>query len=366
MKISLITMHRVPNYGSVLQTYATSKILNDLGHSVEVIDYIPRRLLLSRTIISEALYKNRLMLPLNLLYSILVNVPKLSMYNKFLHKYLKISKVKYHEIEDLKNQIPDGDVFISGSDQVWNTFYDGFIDPSFFLDFVPTNKKRIAYASSFGKSEVEDEEFDVVKKYINKYDFLSVRESSGVEIIKKMGRHDVEHVLDPTFLLSKDQWSELYSNKVYKDKYILMYTVNKDEGRLMKLVQEIADAKNLKIYYLHNGLKGLKGCDKIFRNQTPEQFLSLFSQADYIVATSFHGTAFALNFNKPFISVLPQKFRARVESILDLTGLKNRMIVNDFSLEKALAPIDFTQANSRLMHERLKSIKYLESCLSKA
>jgi len=364
MKISLITMHRVPNYGSVLQTYATSKILNDLGHTVEVIDYIPRRLLLSNTIISEALYKNKLLLPLNLLYSALVNVPKLGMYNKFLQKYLKISKVKYHEIGDLKNLTPDGDVFISGSDQVWNTFYDGFIDPSFFLDFVPANKKRIAYASSFGRSSLENNEFDILKNYISKYDHLSVRESSGVDIIQKMGREDVAHVLDPTFLLSKDQWSNLYSGKIYKDKYILMYTVNKDEGRLMKLVKEIADAKNLKIYYLHNGLKGLKGCDKIFRNQTPEEFLSLFAQAEYVVATSFHGTAFALNFNKPFISVLPQKFRARVESILNLTGLQSRMIIDDFTLDTALAPIDFTHANSILKNEKLRSINYLKSSLT--
>ena len=360
MKVSLMTMHCVPNYGSVLQTYATVKVLEKLGHSVEVINYVPLRLKLINVIFNEAKKKNKLLFPLYFGYSALVNLPKRRMYDFFLNKYLNLSSDIYHNSKDVAEKLPDSDLFITGSDQVWNTYYDGFIDPAFFLDFVPINKKKISFASSFGRGNIESSEESILKPYLMSYDALSVREASGVEIIKNMGRSDVEHVLDPTFLLDKVSWSKMYTKKKFQDKYILMYTVNKDEDRLIKLVKEIAKAKGLKIYYLHNGLKGIKDCDRIFRNQSPNDFLNLFAQADYIMATSFHGTAFALNFNKPFVSVLPEKFQARVKSILALVGLEERMITNDFSLNRALIPIDFEPVNNILVRERSKSIDFLK------
>lgn len=360
MKISLMTMHAVPNYGSVLQTYATVKVLEELGHNVEILNYVPIRLKLFNVIFNESKKKNKLLFPLYFGYSALVNLPKRRMYDLFLAKYLNLSSNVYHSSKEVRENLPDSDLFITGSDQVWNTYYDGFIDPAFFLDFVPKTKRKISFASSFGRGNIESNEEAILKPYLMSYDALSVREFSGVEIINKMGRSDVEHVLDPTFLLDKERWSNMYTEKRFQDRYILMYTVNKDEHRLIKLVKEIARAKGLKIYYLHNGLKGIKGVDRIFRNQSPNEFLNLFAQADYIMATSFHGTAFALNFNIPFVSVLPEKFQARVKSILDLVGLNERMITNDFSLNKALLPIDFEPVNEILIRERSKSINFLQ------
>jgi len=250
-------MHRVPNYGSVLQTYATCEILKSLGHSPEVLDYIPGRLRLRNIVLTSTKNKSRLLFPIHLAYSILVNVPKISMYRKFLHDYVKLSKGSYFTINDIQRNLPAADVYMTGSDQVWNTFYDGFIDPTFFLKFVPDGKRKISYAASFGRSVLSKQELDKLKGYITSYDCLSVRESSGVEIIKEMGRYDVHHVLDPTFLLDKVAWSKMFSKRKFPEKYILMYTVNKDEDKLIELVQKIAKAKGLKIYYLHNGLKGI-------------------------------------------------------------------------------------------------------------
>lgn len=360
MKVCLITMHKVPNYGSVLQTYATCKVIEDLGHRIEVLDYIPKRLKLWNTVFTEAKNKNsKILFPVYFTYSALVNIPKRFMYNRFLKKYIKLSPRQYYNNKEVQEYLPEADIFITGSDQVWNTYYDGFIDLTFFLNFVPKNKKKISYAASFGDSNIDDKEAEIIRPHILSYDALSVRESSGIKIINEIGRNDVEHVLDPTLLLTKEQWGKLFSSKKFNEKYILMYTVNKDEDRLIQFVMKIAKAKGLKIYYIHNGLKSIEGCDRIFRNQSPNDFLSLFVQAEYVIATSFHGTAFAINFNKPFISILPEKFKARVRSILQLVGLEERMIGDNFSLETALKDIDYDRINQIIKKERQKSYDFL-------
>jgi hypothetical protein len=367
MKISLITMHRVLNYGSVLQTYALSHILIKKGYDVEILDYIPQRLKLWNAIILPLKKKNSLLKPFYFIYLVLVNVPKWRMYNSFLKSYVTLSPQKYNSINEVFKNLPVADVYMTGSDQVWNTTFDGFVDDSFFLAYAPLNKKKIAYAASFGREVLEPEELNIISPYLRSYNSISVREKSALSILKEIGNVNGVQVLDPTLLLDKEEWSKTFMQKdrLLKDKYLLVYFIRGNENQLLTIAKAIAQKKGLKIYLLHNGLKVINGCDKTFRNQCPEEYISLFLNADYIVASSFHGTAFAINFNKQFVSVLPSNFKTRVESILSLTGLTDRMIFDDFNIDKALAKIDFNNVNLVLEAERIKSYDFLENSLRK-
>jgi hypothetical protein len=365
MKISLITMHRVLNYGSVLQTYALNKVLQSKGFEIEVLDYIPDRLKLWNTIKLPLKNKKIILKPFFLIYQILVNIPKWKMYNSFLKQHVKLSGRKYYSVKDVTDHLPVADVYMTGSDQVWNSTFDNFVDPAFFLAYAPRSKKRVAYAASFGREELEKVELNEISNYIHLYNSISVREKSALTILKDIGRIDVLQVLDPTLLLNKEEWSKAFiqKNKLVEDKYLLIYLIRGDEKKIFSIAQEIAKKKSLKVYLLHNGLKFTKDCDKAFRNQTPEDYISLFMNADYIVASSFHGTAFAINFNKQFVSVLPNNFKTRVESILSLTGLNTRMILNNFDIDMALTKIDYSNVNAILETERIKSLNYLDVSL---
>ena len=143
---------------------------------------------------------------------------------------------------------------------------------------------------------------------------------------------------------------------------MLIYSVEPEKQQIIKIAREIADRLNLKVYMVEWGVKAHVGVDKMICNIDPLKLMSYFLNADYIVASSFHGTAFSVNLNKPFISVAPKCFNTRAQSLLNLVGLKERLVTYEsFSLEEALKPVDYTVVNDVLERERVESMKYLKS-----
>ena len=252
---------------------------------------------------------------------------------------------------------------ITGSDQVWNSGWNGGIDKAMFLDFSNIeNKRKISYAASFGKSKLEDWEKEETKELLNKYDKISLREKSGVEICEDLGIKDTTNVVDPTLLLSGEEWSKIASNKYENEDYILVYNLNRNK-RIDNYAKNLSKKTGFKIKYLSYQLHEFYKKGKMYCNPEVEDFLGLIKNAKYVISDSFHATAFSVNFNTEFVIVYPGKYSTRLQSILQILGLENRVAKNENDMSVVDNKIDFKIVNEKLIQEREKSINWLKDNL---
>lgn len=321
MKIKTITCHHVYNYGATLQAYALQHYLEELGHEVEIIDYrLP----------THVRYELFTPYPEGMAYNIIKKIPFLRFFvtpyknrkmlstwgrkksfDDFDKKFLHISKGVYRTYEELRKAKITADVFIAGSDQIWNPIFINGTDPGYYLDFGDRGVKRISYAASFGVSEICDKQADFVKEKLSSFSHLSVRELSGVEILRKIGLKAVKCV-DPVFLLNKDEWGELKVAKRLPYKYIMVYDFHHEDENMIGFVKRLSKEKGLKVLSI-NDTDNATYADIQINDAGPREFLSYIENADFVVGNSFHATAFSLIFNKRFatfpLKTLPNKDR---------------------------------------------------------
>lgn len=363
-RVAIITRHAISNYGSVLQAYALQRVVEDLGYECEIIDYI--RTDESYKKIADTLVKksswNRNPIT-RIIYKAIQSPEYIIMgraFEKYRGKMLKITEKRYSSLDELKSDIPDSDIFCTGSDQVWGAIGNDAYDEAYFLSFVPDDKKKIAYAASFGKADLDCNNKDICN-LLKKYDKITVRENSAVDLVKGFGIDEVEQVIDPTFLINSEEWSRLCTKDI-KEKYVLLYQLhsNSEMDEYAKKFAKEFGAQLIRITpLLHRIFKG----GKAVYLPDIEEFLSYIKNASYMITDSFHGTAFAINFNIPFTEVLPNETKTRNQSILELTGLTDRVLTSydDFSLLNK--EIDFTYANSKIEEERAYSTELLSKML---
>ena len=362
MKISVITLHRVTNFGSLLQTYATQKALEKLGHTAEIVDFVPEGLTFYRSVWPKGHSTvKRLIKFLPLLFC---NTIQFSMSNRFLKKYINLTDKRFGCYEKLAAGVPEADVYLSGSDQVWNTQNSN--PPAdlgaYYLAFAG-EKKRVAYAGSFGKDDFSPEETVMVTSWLKQYSAISVREDTAVDTLHRFGLDGV-HVVDPTLLLTPEDYKKLCTKKAPKPGYVFIYNLNRNKV-LEQAAVAIAKKKGLRVINFADTFEFVKGAKNLFGND-PLDFLNYLSNADYVVTDSFHGTAFSLNFSKQVLSIPAPKYNCRLESILRLTGCENRMFTTvEEALEKIETPIDYTAAQEKLQAARERSLQYLKEALEK-
>ncbi|MBS7130554.1 polysaccharide pyruvyl transferase family protein [Clostridium sp.] len=360
MKIGMVTLHRVFNYGSVLQTYALQQYLKSMGHEVEVIDYKPERFSNKRYFnLTGDKWNNPLKKLVGLVITIPIKAVRKNIFDKFVKRYIFLTKDTYETYDDVVKNCGDKDIYLTGSDQVWNSTYNELIDPTYFLEFAPKGKKRLAYAGSFGKITLDKKEIDKTKELLNKYTRISVREKSAIGILESMGRTDGVHVLDPSLLLDKKDWLKISDSRKDYGRYVLVYNLNND-SKIKQYAKKIAEAKGIKVVNIVLRVRGDKGCINEYFT-TPNRFIHLFANAEYIVTDSFHGTAFSINFNRQFLCVLPPKYTTRLTSILELVNLKDRICKNELNLQKALKEINYNEVNKLIDEQRVISKNFLEN-----
>lgn len=336
-RINLLTIHYGMCYGAVMQTYATCKLLEEVGHIVTVINLVHPR--------CKKTYLNWRKLP---------DLIREFQFYLFKRKFFSTMTRKGYTMDDIT--LPDADVTMVGSDQVWNRDITADFGTTFYLDFVPNTQKKIAFCSSFGKSEWnEDAEYtEILKKEFSKFDAISIREKSGVEIMKNIFGLSSINLQDPTIGYGK--FEELVYNKK-KQAHIFTFLLNTSKDAQAK-AKYIANEIGVPLYkknkinrYLFSG---------------PRHWLTNIHNAEYVITDSFHGLALSIIFHKQFFVFCadPKKF-TRLKSLLELLGLSNRYIdsIEDFNTRKSklLAPIDYTAVNSILMSEREKFKKFITS-----
>lgn len=373
MKASVITLHTVDNYGSVMQTYATQQILKKCGYDVEFVDYWRRDNLpqsrAERMLEGSTLQKLKPLWGINnftrkATVSILKNVleKQRSPMWRFLEEKVQLTKVRYCSYEELEANPPVADVYITGSDQVWNSIWNQGIDRSYFLDFAPAGKPRIAFSASIGREQLDTEEIPETKRLLEKYSAISVREQSAVELLASM---DIKStlVLDPTLMLEAEEWRKLATKQKREKPYILIYQLNPNP-QMDQYAEQLAQKKNWEIIRIGFGRSDRRKGGKCVMLPSVEEFLGLFCDAACVLTDSFHATAFSLNLGTDFISVLPGRFGTRIESILKLTRTENRILTYYDDLTVVDRSIDEKNVQNIFTVERKKGFDFLKKAIS--
>lgn len=360
MKIDIITRHSVPNYGSLLQSYATQKSIERLGHEAEIINYTryeERYENLANTLLKGKKWNKNVVL--RLIYKSIQTPNYSKMYRafyKFRNGFLKETKREYGSIEELKENPPKADIYCSGSDQIWGKIGTADFDEAYFLGFVD-NKKCISYASSFGKTEISENLSNNLNNLLKSFSKILVREDTAKKLLEERGFNNVSQVVDPTLLLTKDEWIELANKSSIKtpNNYVLIYQLH-DNKEFNKYAEKFAKQRSMKLLRISPSLYHVFRSGKMIYLPTQFDFLKYFMNADYILTDSFHATVFSIIFNKKFLDILPSnKTATRIESILRLFGIKSRVLKDYNDKELIDNEIDYESVNKRLEEERKKS-----------
>lgn len=358
MRIKTITCHNVYNLGASLQAYALAAYLQGLGHDVQIIDYQPLYLRHYRlTGVPSNSPFNRPLLRLayqivkfpHRLYERLTSKRKRA-FDRFTKAYLPVTEMTYSDADSLKACPPEADLYIAGSDQIWNPLFPNGKDPAFFLDFVPEGRRRISYAASFAVEHLEEQDADRMKVQLEKLDAISVRESSGVALLADMGIQG-EQVVDPVFLLHAEEWEEIAVRPQMKD-YVLVYDFD-DSARVKEIAQAISKRMGKKIVSLFSA----EWADEVWADIGPREFLGAIQNAGIVLSNSFHATAFSMIFQKEFyVMNRTEGINARMKDLVGDLGLADRMI---YAAPTTLTTIDYAAVWALLEKKVTASKAYL-------
>ena len=343
-EINIITCHWPINYGAVLQAYALQKYIANLGYDVKIIDYIP-------PYASNHGIKGSIRLLLRW-YDLLKG--RIS-FNHFQRKYLNLTICMKGVIDPGIDD--DNKLFIAGSDQIWNPILENGKDDNYFLGCVKKGIKT-SYAASLGVGKIPDECLAYYKRMLQDFKMISVREQSGKdEIMNRVGIKNVECVVDPVFLLGRDQWKAVCDESCKGEDYILVYAFRRDV-QIYHYAKRLAKERKCKVVAISNSLIDVKnGMDKFYWNPAPDTFVSLFMNAKEVVTNSFHGFSFSIIFKKPMhIFELNSPGNERLLYLAKRFGLGDRLLKNDKDLLN-----DRMTINN--MEEIEKSKRYLRELL---
>lgn len=359
MKVGILTFQNTVNYGAKFQEYALQKYINDYGKDAEVIDYI-----------NENIEKREMPLKLKeqetikgiIRYFLLhkSQISKLKKFNNFTFKYVKKSENQYNKsnIEKTNNIY---DKIIVGSDQIWNTNTTKD-DYTYYLDFVNDDAKKYSYAASFGFSEIPDRNKETVKQLLEKFQELNVREEDGKKIVEKLTHKKANVVVDPTFLLNKDDWSKMAKDYYIKQPYIVAYMVN-DKKEIFEFIDNLAEQENLKIIYVSNFMKKRnKNKVKTIKDASPEEFLGLINNAKYVITGSFHAICMSILLEKNFFYMLnDNNVNSRLVNLINIAGLEERRIINNKYIKKD--DIDYNEVKNRMNSIKIESKEILNKMI---
>ncbi|MDP1624577.1 MAG: polysaccharide pyruvyl transferase family protein [bacterium] len=367
MKIALITIHYANSYGGVLQAFALGKTLSRYG-DVSIIDY-------KTPYISKTMRPIRLGLkPIDILRTVKDITRLLPRYRliKKLKSFIKIhlNLTQAYKDSNISEIEKDYDVFVCGSDQIWNPIIvngTNSIDEIYFLDFVH-RKKKFSYAASMGSYHYEGKEIERLVYLLNQFDAISVRELDSCQYLSELLNQPVTHNIDPTLLLPASDWRSLLhiGESKYSKPYILVYAFGKDL-QIKKSVEYIAETLKLDVIAINQDVFINYKCKKHIRDASPEEFLNLFANASFIITNSYHGTAFSIIFNSPFVVTgISQTGINRIQNLLNLLDLSERMVYQKEKLPEVLKKqIKYSKINKTLADLRKKSIEYLDIVFNK-
>ena len=361
LKVDIITMDAVPNYGSVLQAFATQDFFERHGCEVTIINYARE----------DVKYENLLKTwSKGNIIKALVMIPTINrwkhIFKSFREENLNLSEKQYSTDEDFEKYPLLADIYCTGSDQVWNSIWNKGIIRPLYLSFVPNDRFKFAYAASFGQKSLSKEEIQDTINLIDAYNFISVREKSGVDILENQyGYRDAVQLLDPTLMLSGDEWRKHSTRRKIKEDYILVYNLNRSKE---------FDAYAVELSK-KTGYKLVRFCTRYDQFYRPGKsmlvprvfdFISSIDNAKYVLTDSFHATAFSMNMGTEPICIYPREFGGRLESFLELTDSLQRHVIDYSDFEVINRPVNWEKVNTILFNERKRGEEWVDKVLDNA
>lgn len=362
-QIGIITWRGWGNFGTSLQSFSLHKKLIDLGYNVYLVEQFSESSSLKK-------YVLRVIKSIYFLLGIDVvkNYQKQNYYNfkKFNNRNYNVCSVLTRR--DYKALLSNTDVFITGSDQIWNAWHN--YNPFYFLDFAK-DKKRVAYASSIGTAEFPKSYVDEIKEHLGQFKYIGVRERSAVDYLKNLlNRNDILEVLDPTFLLTYEEWQEVVCDNVPRsialdEPYILCYLIGQNQ-EYIKQLEEVKKTIGIKHIIIVPAFENpniiFKGAS-IVKNIGPKEFVWLIMNASYVCTDSFHATALSINFSKDFVEFLRfsdcdiKSQNSRIYDLLNHYSLSYKIYsVNNSDWTNS---IDYTKVQKSLASDRNDSLTFL-------
>lgn len=361
MKVGIFTFHCAHNYGAVLQAYALQEFLCSKGFEAYIIDYCPPYLIRPYNALNLFDFSSRnfisfLRIFISKLFLLPVAIKRSKAFNHFIRRYLKVTSL------DLASSNPDFDVFVFGSDQIWNPkICRGFDDVYFGKFKAAQGKGLISYAASMGTTVINEDGKEYLRWALADFSAVSVREYSLQHFLSEWQDKSVKVVMDPTFLLDVKRWDKIIQRTKIEGKYVLVYQVKTNPETL-----RIANCIARQIGGLVVELKAFLSLTHRSKYQcaSPETFLSCIKYASCVVTTSFHGTAFSLIFNRPFYTIrLNADVDARSESLLGKLDLLDRLL--DSNVSPVFSEIDYQDVNLKRQRLTNESERFLLEALEK-
>ncbi len=360
LKIGIFTFHAHHNYGAMLQTFATLYTLKKFGYNAEVVNVY------SKELERENFFRKKpksLKSFLQYVYALfdLKSQKKAQLFEQF-HDSLPLSR-RYYNYESFYKDYPQYDIYLVGSDQVWNVEY-GLKDRNyFFLDFLPSSAKKISYAPSFGNYNVPKEYYPRLKALLSSFRFISVREAAGVPLIKDITGRECVQTLDSTFLLDGEEWIKMTDEKpLIEGNYILYYGFDKNPSS-QEILNQIKNDLHMPIVGISVSLTIPYKMDRFYKAAGPKEYVNLLRYASYVVTSSFHGVAFAVHFKRDFL-VLPTGTRmSRMESLLQLLNLEQRIVYSVENYKKVSLSVNYPLIEDKIQKARQQSLNWLQQSL---
>ena len=283
-------------------------------------------------------------------------------FEEFLRNEIETTK-RYKSYDELKSDPPDFDAYVCGSDQIWN-LEDGIKD-FYFGSTVPAGKLLLSYAPSFGKTEIPAEYHDKVVSHLKRFDHLSVREECGRALVEEVTGRKVTKVIDPVFLIGNEVWAGLEKKPPMTTPYMAFYSLESSK-RTSAIVSQLSRTYGLPVVVLGKAGAFIVTCKtKLAIYAGPREFLGWLRHSTLIVTNSFHATAFAVKFHKPFVTIAHSRRNSRMENLLGSLGLGDRIVHQPEDLKnrdgKWLLELPWEQADESIARQIGESRHYLQS-----
>jgi polysaccharide pyruvyl transferase WcaK-like protein len=354
MRVGLLTFHTSNNYGALLQTYATLSVLKEAGVQTEIIN-LRRR-------------------PKNLLLTIVYNNWLNLSFARFRDLYLQPQSEQFYAGDDLKQLNDRYDAFIVGSDQVWRTRFTGALATNYFLDFVADDKRKISFASSFGISTWSEtpELTPRIRSLLQRFDAVSVREDSGVQICREHFAVDATHVIDPSLLTDANAYSRVAQSSKLKlpKRFAAVFLLDGYSGSFESALRDSVS----RLFSMPMVSLSIPKIDlpKVSFDVNPRpvcDWLKVLANCEFVVTESFHCVAFAIIFRRKFVCVVnPLRGKARLESLLKMVGLEHLLLTREDCTAEKLTElmqleIDYDDVAARLELHKEASLAFLKQAL---
>lgn len=360
-RIATLTTHAADNYGAVLQAYALQHYLEMSGYTCDILNYVPQYTVKDYRIVKRPSTLRDAVLSLFQLMHYRERKERKQRFIEFRNDYLKLSGKVIKAHEDLINAANEYGMIICGSDQIWNPRIHDF-DEAYFLSFDDVKAKRVSYAASFGQDNIEGAIIPELARRLKGFSSFACREHSAIQLIQELTGKNADFVMDPVFLLSKEDWKKITNPAQLSKKYDLVYFLS-NPGLSPYAVKEHAKSKGNKVLSIGFSPRDYKYGIECDYSIGPLEFLGAIDNADVILTNSFHCTAFSILLEKDFYVRLQkgkQSRNGRIVSLLSELGLTDRIYYDEDAKKLDFSKrIDYTPVQRKLEALVRESKEYL-------